>query len=468
MASAVILMPFYVLYLSTDTLGALSIYLAFAILIQILTTFSFDASIYVHFHEYRNDRVKLGKFISSAYILMLLIGLSIVIIMLLTGNWIFKEIFEKNRLVPFFPYGLISIVIGVLQAFFKVFTSLLQTRQEPQSYLRSNLLNFSLIAIFTIGGLSLYPNSLAGPIVGRLIAAIVSGGLSAGRVFSEFGFHFDRALIRSTFNFNFYSFIYQLQQWIINYFDRFLIAFYLPLSQVGVYDFMMKCLLAIEFVVNGLYSSFFPKVVSTVIDQPVKKATPEINRYYNGLTAVAMILSVLAILFFPIILEFFVKIFNKKQEYLLVVPFIPFAVLIYLFKSLRLYFTIPYGVLKYTKPLPAIYLVVSAIRIGGLVYAIPRFGIYGVIGITLLSFWGEIILVYIMGKMKFSYQFNLFKLLIAPVWLMTLIIALEISFGPAYPTLTHTGIVVICCIIILWAFRNELKQINPFKILSSK
>jgi O-antigen/teichoic acid export membrane protein len=463
MASAIILLPFYVLYLYPDTLGALSIFMAFSLLVQILTTFSFDASVYVHYHEFKNDRAKLGAFVSSSFVLMILIGACLSVILLIAAPLAFDKFFS-SPLMEFFPYGVIAIVTGIFNAFFKVFSSLLQTQQRPELYLRSNLLSFSLIALFTIIGLHFYPNSLLAPLGARLAAAVISGGWSLGRVFKEFGVHFNRTLLRASFSFNFYSFIYQLQQWTINYFDRVILSFFIPLSDVGVYDVMMKCFLAIEFVVNGLYSSFFPKVVGMVVEQEIKKATPEINRYYNALTAVAMFLVSAFILLFPIA----VGLFATNEKYHLAVPLIPFAALIYLFKSMRLYFTIPYGVLKYTKPLPVIYLVVTIIRIGGIIVIIPYYGLYGVIAAMLVSSWVEIALIYWKGKTRFEYRFNVFKIIIAPVTLMVIVGVLEMIWGKTYPIQIHVVQALCAGLIVLWTFRNELKYINPLKILNAK
>jgi O-antigen/teichoic acid export membrane protein len=55
-ASAIILLPFYLLFLSPANFGVLAIYTAFSVLIQILTTFSFDTSLYIYFHDFKEDR----------------------------------------------------------------------------------------------------------------------------------------------------------------------------------------------------------------------------------------------------------------------------------------------------------------------------------------------------------------------------------------------------------------------------
>lgn len=462
MASSIILLPFYTHYLSTDTLGALWIYLAFSILIQIIVTFSFDSSIYVHFHEYRKDRQKLARFTSSVFLLILLVGLGVILVMGIVGNFLFNIIY-KDQSISFFPYGLICLFTGLFQALFKVYSSYLQTCQKPELYFKSNLLSFSLIACFTIAGLQIYPGSLIGPLGGRLFAGVISGSWSFSRIIKEFGFHFDYKLLRASFSFNFYTFIYQLQQWTVNYFDRILMSFFLPLSVVGVYGFAVSCLLVIEFIVNGLNTSFSPKVIGIVIDQPVKGSTPEVNRYYYGLTAAAMILVASCILAFPIVAE----LFNAKPTFKLSIQYMPFIALIYLFKPMRMYFAIPYGVLKYSKPLPVIYTIVVGVKIGSLILLIEYFGIYGVIISTMLSYWLEIILLYQNGKNRFRFKYNPFKLLAAPIVLALVIATLESFFGITWPIYLHIFYMGACLILLILAFRNEVKLIDPFKILHS-
>lgn len=459
-ASAFILLPFYIHYLSTGTFGVFSIFLSFSILVQLLTTFSYDATLYIHYHEYKNDQSTLSRYVGSVLVMIAGNGLVMISFFALTGE-LFADLFFHDRGLSFYPYGYVCLATGVLQSVFKVHNSLLQTRQKPELFFWSNLLSFSLIAGFTVAGLTLYPDSLAGPLGGRLLAAIVSGGWAAARLLREFGLRFDYRLMRSSFSFNFYTFVYQIQQWIMNYFDRVLLAFFLPLSQVGVYSFAVQCMLVIEFVVNGLFSSFYPKVVGMVMDQKEKAATIELNRYYYGLTAVVLILVSLSILGFPLVLNFL----SVKSDYLLSIPLIPFIALLYLFKAMRLYFGIPYGILKYTKPLPGIYLIVSGLKVAGMFLLIGPFGVYGVIVAGLVSLWLEIVLLYRWGTPKFVYKFNAFKLVLLPVVMAVIIAIAEPLWGTAYPQVVHAGYVLACAIMLLLIYRNEVRHLAPAKIL---
>lgn len=460
MASAIILLPFYTDHLPAELFGAFWIYMAFSALIQVIVTFSFDTSIYVHFHEYKNEPSKLSSFVGSAFLLIAAIGVGVGLLLTLVGDYVFQIAFNDDRL-SFYPLGLISVFLGMFQSMFKVYCSLLQTRKQPELFFRSNLLSFSLIVLFTIVGLYVFPNSLLGPLGGRLLAAVITGGWALFRISREFGFHFNYPLLRASFSFNFYSFVYQLQSWIMNYFDRILISWYLPLDQVGIYGFAMSCLQLIDFALNGLYTSFAPKIVELVTEQKEKGSTPEINRYFHGLTAAAMLLVSLCIFSFPIGIELFVK----RADYQLAIPFIPFAGLIYLLKSMRLYFGIPYGVMKYTKPLPFIYMAVAAVKIGAILLLTSRFGIYGAILSSFLSYGTEVILLYVNGNDRFTFTFNKLKLLVAPLALVSVIVTVEGLLGYKFPLATHAFYMLACFVLLMWAFRNEVKLINPLKII---
>jgi O-antigen/teichoic acid export membrane protein len=457
MASALILLPFYIKQLPKEVYGALSIYLAFSLLVQILVTFSFDSSIYIHFHEFKNDRKKLSTFISSAFIFMLLIGLGVMVAFMGLGDLIFSLVLPDQN-ISFYPYGVASVGAGVFQALFKVHSSLLQSREKPETFFWSNVLSFSMIASFTIIGLKLFPHSLMGPIVGRLLASVVAGAWATMRIFSAFGFRYDFSWLKSSFSFNAYTFIYQILQWIINYFDRIVMLVVLTLADIGIYVFAAQCLVVLELIMNSLHSSFYPKVVSAIMAQDHKHSSPNVTRYYHGLIGIMMLGICGAILFLPWAIE----TFDHRNVYKESISYLPYLAGIYFFRTMRLFFTSPYSILKYTKPLPIIYLVVASLKIIIMLVLMTRFGIYGVIIASLTSALIEIVLLHRNIRTKFQFRFNVFKIVVAPMILFFLIIFLEPTLGKNHPFSIHLFYLLSCGGLLWWAYRHEIRLINPF------
>lgn len=451
MASAVILLPFYLSYLPLAQYGELAFYLAFSMFVQIAATYSFDSSLYIYYHDYKKDNTRLAILISSAFVFMAILGVGLLVVLTLVGSFLFDMIADEKG-ISFFPYGFLSVLTAVFQAFFKVHSSLLQTQEKPGLFFWANLLSFSLIALFTVGGLILYPGKLVGPVGGRAVAALVAGSWALIRIFRQFGFHFDFAFLKSTFKINNSSFIYQLQQWFINYFDRVLIMLYLTTQDVGAYDFVWKCLLVIDLVIGGLYNAFYPKVISALAEQDRKESTPVINRYYHGLTAAIMLLVSGAIFAVPLLTHFgFVKAgYDEALEY------VPYMGIIYLIRAMRYYFGLPYGALKYTKPLPVIYLIISAIKIVLMVAFIRQYGIMAVIGASFISSIIEVICLYYQIRDRFSFRFNAFKIIAAPL-LLGVIIVISESLIQINKDVLHGLYLVFSVLILMWVYRNELK-----------
>lgn len=453
MASAIILLPFYS-KLPVAVFGALSIYFSLSLLVQIFVAYSFDSSIYIYYHEYKHEPKKLSSFISSAFIFILILSIASGLLLALVGNWVFSSLFKEEQIV-FYPFGLLSVATGIFQALLKVNNSLLQTQQKPVLFLWSNVISFSSIAGLTIVGILIFPDSLWGPIGGKLIAALLSAAWVLSFIFRKFGFHFDWDLLKPTFSFNNTSVIYQIQQWFINYYDRFFLLLFISISSLGVYDLALKCMLAIEFVLTGLNSSFYPKVMGLVALQKDKQATVETNRYYHGLTAVAMLLVSVSILVFPVIIE----LIFTKSGYQQAIPILPFAAVIYLFRSMRLFVAFPYAALKYSRPLPFFYLVILLIKIGAMFILIKQFGVYGAIASTWISYIAEIVILYWGIKDKFVFKINSLKMIVAPLSLAILIMVLEPLLGIEYPYWAHSLYVMVALAMLGWVYRMEIKKL---------
>ncbi|HEY3404633.1 MAG TPA: lipopolysaccharide biosynthesis protein [Ohtaekwangia sp.] len=467
MASAIVLIPFYIKYLPTEVYGALAICLAFSAFVQIVVTYSFDSSLYIHYHELKHTPEKLAPYISSAFIFILALGTLAGIFFSITGQLIFAWLLPESDF-SFYPYGLVSVGVGVFQSVFKVYGHLLQTREKPETFLWANVTSFSVVAITTIVGLQLFPGSLLGPLGGRLLANSGSAVWVLFRVFREYGFHFKSPWQNTSFSFNAYTYLYQLQQWVVNYADRFVILFALPVaavSTVGIYELAIKCLAPVELLLNGLNASINPQIVKAISQQePPKTSTPEINRYSYGLVSVIMLAVTVAILIMPWLVDWFIT----KTDYSRAIPYLPYIAAIFIFKAMRLYFILPYSVLKKMNNLTAINLFVSLLKIVLMLWFIRKWELYGVIMSSALAYFIEMILLWYYLKDHYIIRFNFFKLIAGPLALFCLILIVEPMLGNVYPALIHFVYVGLCVMLLWFLYRNELKFLDPLKILKLK
>ncbi len=123
----------------------------------------------------------------------------------------------------------------------------------------------------------------------------------------------------------------------------------------------------------------------------------------------------------------------------------------------------PYGILKYTKPLPVVYVIVAGLKIVLMVVLMPSMKIYGVIVAGLVSSALEVVLLRTSIRDMFQFRFNFFKIVGAPMMLFLLIMALEPIIGFSQPYLVHSIYLFACGGLLWWAYRNEIQLINPFQ-----
>jgi O-antigen/teichoic acid export membrane protein len=148
-----------------------------------------------------------------------------------------------------------------------------------------------------------------------------------------------------------------------------------------------------------------------------------------------------------------------KPGYQQAIPILPFAAVIYLFRSMRLFVAFPYAALKYSRPLPIYYLVILLIKVGAMFILIKRFGIYGAIASTWISYLAEIVILYWGVKDKFVFKINTPKMIIAPLILAMLIMVMEPLLGVDYPYGVHGFYVLVALAMLGWVYRLEIKKL---------
>jgi len=451
LASSLVLLPFYLNLLSIKDVGILALYLSFTYLIQIIVNFALDTSIGVSYFDYRDDNKKLKEYIGTVVSLLLIIGLIITILFLITGNGLFNLIFRQDSLV-FFPYGLMSIVTAIFNSFFKTYTNLLINRQEPIRFFWLNILNFVLTIAISLGGLYLYPYSLIGPMWGRLLSGIGIFIVAFYYFFREYGICFKTIFLKGIYLFCFPMLIYYILTWVLSYIDRFIINDFLSLRDVAIFDFAVKCTLLIEYLQMGLTSSITPKIFALWKKNDIRESTPEVNRYYNGYTALNILGLPVFIIFVPLIVPYFVT----NKDYFEGFYFLNVLCLGFIFRGLYTMFLAPVYFFKKTKVLPKVFLFSAAFQIIITIVFIKYFGLYGVVWANFISKPVQTFFLFLESRKIFEFKFNFTKQIFLPVIYILLIVVSEIFMIERYRILIEIAQLFIVFSLVIWTYQKEL------------
>jgi O-antigen/teichoic acid export membrane protein len=164
----------------------------------------------------------------------------------------------------------------------------------------------------------------------------------------------------------------------------------------------------------------------------------------------------------PVLLTWFVK----KSGYDAAVHFVPYASLVFLLRGMKFYFGLPYNTMKHSRPLPVIFMIVSVCKVVLSYLLIKQFGIYGAIAATLVAAGGEIVLLWLWMRAKFTYFFNPLKLIIGPLLLMVTVLISEPLLHFSYQWQAHLAYVILTAMLLVWLYRKEIVPLDIRKILS--
>ena len=418
--SAFFLLIFYTRYLSTTDYGAFVIYISFTGFMQILVNLGLDTFIGVSYFESKHDKVKLRIKIGEITGYLLMWGLFIAIIFSLMGNGLFKLLFQGKEIF-FYPYGLMAVATAFFNSYFKTYTNLLINQEKPTRFAIVNMANFVMTISFSLGGLFLFPFTLIGPMWGRLLSGIgifMIALLSLAKE-SKISIALGDEL-KQTLHFSLPLLVFFLISWSISNVYPFIMANIMSLQDVAIFGLVIQFTLLVEFVLNGMGSSVWPKVYGLIKDKQLTGSTPELNKYFSGFNAFSLLIIPASTFLIPLILPLFI---SKDYE----ASFIFLSVLNISFASRGLYnyFLTPIYYFRKTNVLPKIYLITAVIQIIISIVLIRQFGIWGAVAANLITKVIQNFFLFIVSRKFFTYSFNSLKFIWLPLIVTTVVICSE-------------------------------------------
>jgi len=452
-ASGFFLIPWFTAYLTPSQFGINALFISLMYFIQILSSFGLDMSAGVLYFDYKDDKKRLGKFFGTVFIGLMISAAVIFILFTLGGVRIFDITFSGGNVLELIPFGLFTIISGVFNGIFKTYSAILVNQQRPVRFFWINIFNF----IFTVGGsltiLYLMPYTLFGPIVGRMIPAIVSASICLLLVKSEYGLQWESANVRKIVNYTTPLMIYALLIWVVSYIDRFIILRFMgDPTYVGIYDFGVKLVLGIELLLVGLVSTVNPKVYTIWKDQNLHGSTLEVNRYYNGLTAFILLLIPTFVILAPIL----IPVVIKKEIYYQAFSLLTILALGYASRIWFYMFLAPLMFFKRTKVLPRVFAISAFFEVIAAIFMIQWFGLMGAVWVNFMVKPLQALLLYFESRKIFHFKFNRWKIIYLPVIFMTVVIVSEIFITDQTRILFHSGQLVVSIILVWFKFRHEL------------
>jgi O-antigen/teichoic acid export membrane protein len=387
--------------------------------------------------------------------MLLIFGGIVVLFSLLAGHFIFSMLFPFGD-IPFYPWGIMTIFTAVFNGFLKTYSSLLINQQKLTRFFWINVLNFFFTIVMSLVLIKAYPNSLNGPIIGRLVPAVISFFTIIYFVIKENKLSYSSELLRSIRSFCPPLFFYSIFIWIITYIDRYILKMFLTdATFVGIFDFAVKCALVIEIIQVGIINAIHPRVYTIWKDNNIRESTPEVNKYYHSFTALSLLLIPIFILIIPILVPYIIK----KEIYYESFTYLPIICVGFATRGLFNLFLAPIFFFKKTSVLPKIYVFIAGIQIIMTYFLVKYFGLIGAAWSSFVVKIIQIIFLYFESKKIFNFNFNILKLVYLPLIYVLIVIISNFMLESSNPISVKVFQCIVSYSIVFLVFKRELKQL---------
>jgi len=455
LASGLVLLPFYTNWLTSDQFGLLVLYIAITMFMQVIFNFGFDNYIGISYIDNKKNPEIQSEIIGTVVVSLFLIGLFVVVSSLVLGKsifYLFNSSGSEKTQLSFFPYGFMAVVTAFFNSMFKTYTSLLIYQQRSGKYMIMNLFNFTLTLTISITWLSLNKYSLEGPMWGRLLSG---AGIFLLAVFffnKEFQIRFSKKYWALFYKFCSFLVIYQLLSWVLSNVDKFVIGHYLSPTDIAVFDFAFKCLVVIEFLQNGLSSVIIPIVYSHWADESPDRNLTDVRRYFNGFTAVILIVIPLFCLVIPLL----VPIIVKEPVYYQSFKFLPVLGLGFMLICLRQIYAFPLLAKKRSDLLTKAFAFSAIVQLVLTVAGVKYFGLWGAVYAYLLTKPFQILFMYLQSRKIMKLNLSVKKQIILPLLISVLVLVLYIVLKPENYLLIMLGYTFITFVLTYFYYRKEI------------
>jgi O-antigen/teichoic acid export membrane protein len=461
MLASIILLPFYTNYLNDLHFLQVAFYISISLLFQILFTFSLDTYFGVKYTQLHEQPEKQKQFIGTTAILLLLIGVFWLALFSLTGSTAMKLVFKAEYEMNFWPYGFYAILTAFFNSYFKTCTNSLIYLKKPLLFLSLNFINFIATLAISIGGLFLFPDTILGPMYGRLLSGLIIFVL-AQVVFMKYGkFKFGKEFLPELRSFCIPFLFYVLSGWVLSQIDRFMLQSYIDKVDLNTYDLVLKCFFGIEFLQNSLSAVIFPKLYEIWTKQDKLETTKESNRYFNVFTVV----NILQLIVFCIAVPLLYKLVITKQSFYDAASYIGILAAGYGLRSILNFYLSTILFTKNTYTLLKIFGFSAIFQIVATYIAANNFGLIGVIYAGILSKLLQVLLSVVLTRSVFKYEFNYFKIYVVPA-LYLVFNVVQFYFYPEYNLNLYLLQFLLFAVLFFALFKNEIKQVLiQFKVI---
>lgn len=397
MLKGFITLPVFSRFLTPEDYGVLSVVSTFTAMVTISTTFQIFKGVARLYFDYSEEERK--TYYSTMFWGVCTIA-SVVLVGLVAGGDKLVGFFFTNDKLGFYPYFFISTITiffslpeGVSNAWFKV-------KEKGKPLLILSFIASMLELVVQLVLIVVYNQGAKGALIGLAIGAVFRFFTSAIYFRKYLVLRFCKSMFWENVKFGLPVIPHALGGYLFMYSDIFILEKFVSLSVIGIYSMANRFATLLKTIVNSFAQAFSPVFMKTAMESKadVVQLTQKVSKSW-------FVLLTMGYVFLSHVGEYTIYVMTPK-EYHEAALYLPALSLAYIFRGIYILPINTFYFSKKTKLLPLATLSSGVLNVVLNIWLIPKWGLWGAVGTTTLSFGINWILYELLSHKTFRLQYE--------------------------------------------------------------
>jgi O-antigen/teichoic acid export membrane protein len=418
-----LLLPVYTRFLSPADYGLIALAETLAAFFAAITGMGFDASLQRLYFRHVADSGKLRNYIGTVLKFALLVQSAFLLLVLTVGPH-FEHAIRPTSPLPF-RYFALAMVTALATQFFNYRMVLFQAERRPWAYATLSFVSFTLTALVCVTMVVVARRGAVGMLTGKLIAAGICYCVAATLAAPSLASRFQWAYVRETVSMGLPLVPHMLMALGLITADRFILAHYRDLREVGLYTVAYTFGMIMSLVTMSLNQAWAP--VYYDVARQGESGARVLGRMCDGLvialTAIACFGSLVA--------QPFIRLFLDPR-YISAGRVVPWIVGAYLAHSMFSLFSLACMQARRTNLIMIASFVGLAVNTILNFVLIPQWGMYGAAAATLIGYALEALVMYLWAQRAYRLRYDLPRLLAAMAIFVGVLVLTQVRWSPQH------------------------------------
>jgi len=300
---AVVLLPLYTSYLSTDDYGKIETLVAASSVVVILLQLGITSAFFRFYFDAKDDEGRVRVVRTSFWFTMVSSTAGLVVALALAGP-ISSLLRTGNR-----PGLVVAAAIGMwAQMNYAQLTAVFRAEDRAVGYVIASLANVVITVGATVLLVVTFREGPLGVLVGNFIGTLCVYFVLLGYRRYQLGLEFDRSLFRAMNKFGMPLVPAALALWAVNFIDRLFIALFKGQGEVGVYSVAVRVSSAIVFIMIA-FRTAWPAFAYSIEDDR------EARRTYSYVLTYVVLVGSWVSLFFGLLAPWIVHVLARNHHF---------------------------------------------------------------------------------------------------------------------------------------------------------